>query len=39
MPVWPSIVNTDIIHPCSSLKEIFYWESVKLPKEVHHIIM
>ena len=33
------MVNSDIIHLCTSLKKIFHGESIKLPEEVHHIIM
>jgi hypothetical protein len=31
------MVNSDIIHPCTSLIKIFYGEFIKLPEEVHHI--
>jgi len=33
------MVNSDIIHLCTSLRKIFHGESIKLPEEVHHIIM
>jgi len=33
------MVNSDIIHPCTSLKKLSYGKSIKLPEEVHHIIM
>jgi len=33
------MVNSDIIHLCTSLKKIFERESFKLPEEGHHIIM
>ena len=33
------MVNSDIIHLCTSLIKIFHGESIKLPEEVHHIIM
>jgi hypothetical protein len=33
------IVNSDIIYLCTFLRKIFHGESIKLPEEVHHIIM
>jgi len=33
------MVNSDIIYLCTSLRKIFHGESIKLPEEVHHIIM
>jgi hypothetical protein len=33
------MVNFDIIHPCTSLKKLSSGKSIKLPEEVHHIIM
>jgi hypothetical protein len=37
--VLPVMVNTHIIHPCTSLKKLSYGKSLKLPEEVHHVIM
>ena len=33
------MANSDIIHLCTSLKKLSYGKSIKLPGEVHHIIM
>jgi hypothetical protein len=33
------MVNTDIIHLCTSKNRVSNGESIKLPEEVHHIIM
>ena len=33
------MVNTNIIHLCTSLIAYSNGESIKLPEEVHHIIM
>jgi hypothetical protein len=33
------MVNSDIIHPCASLKKLSYGKSIKLPEEGHNIIM
>jgi len=40
--IWPPDPSTScesIIHLCTSLKKVFHGESIKLPEEVHHIIM
>ena len=33
------MVNSDMIHLCTSLKKTYHGESIKLPEKVHHIIM
>ncbi len=33
------MVNTDIIHPCTSKNRVSNGKSIKLPEEVDHIIM